>query len=117
MLNSRLWLTGFIRPCSLLTADCRYFVLAEPKRDQIFRAAHDTLTEIVPSGMPTSLAEAVAHRRHTRGLKTTPLRSAAGGWWSYSPWPGGGGEEKKRLLALSQVDGGMRDLLAGSVGL
>jgi hypothetical protein len=100
---------------ALLTFDYRYFILALSQNEiRIFRATRDTVTEIEPSGMPPSLAEAVGQRRVDRGLQSHSASSAArGAGRAIVHGHGGGGEEKKETLLafLRQVDGGMRDLL------
>jgi hypothetical protein len=100
---------------SLLTADCRYVILALSQNEiRIFRASRDTITEVEPSGMPSNLAEAVGKRRADRSLQNHSASSAAGGAASaVFHGHGGGGEEKKEALPafLRQIDGGMRDLL------
>ncbi|MEO8371664.1 MAG: hypothetical protein ABI806_20925 [Candidatus Solibacter sp.] len=100
---------------ALLTADCRYVILALSQNEiRIFRATRDTITEIEPSGMPSSLADAVGKRRVYRSLQTHSASSAAGGAASaVFHGHGGGGEEKKETLLafFRQIDRGMRDLL------
>ncbi|MEO8596508.1 MAG: hypothetical protein ABI759_24530 [Candidatus Solibacter sp.] len=100
---------------ALLTSDCRYVILAlSQNKIRIFRASRDTITEMEPSGMPSSLAAVVGERRADRTLQNHSASGAAGGAPNavFHGHGSGGQEKKETLLAFfRQIDGGMRDVL------
>jgi hypothetical protein len=100
---------------ALLTGDCRYAILALSQNEiRIFRVTRDTIAEIEPAGMPSSLAEAVGKRRVDRSLQSHSASSVAGGAaTTVFHGHGGGGEEKKETLLafFRQIDRDVQELL------
>jgi hypothetical protein len=100
---------------ALLTADCHYYILALSQNEiRVFRSTRDTVARIEPSGMPSSLADAVGRREVDRSLQSHSVSSvAAGSARAVYHGHGGGSEEKKETLLafFRQIDAGMRELL------